>query len=103
MRLVTFSKIARLGGDSSAASPGPDLLGAAGLGLGAFEDVHHGSRRLGAILCEGRRAGAVVDLNRALAESAGDEEPAAAQLGLSVEQFRSRLRRCRPARPAEPS
>jgi 2-keto-4-pentenoate hydratase/2-oxohepta-3-ene-1,7-dioic acid hydratase in catechol pathway len=67
VRLVTFSTITRLGGDDPTLSPGPGSLGAAGLGLGAFEDVHHGAHRLGAILGEGPRTGAVVDLNRALA------------------------------------
>jgi acylpyruvate hydrolase len=63
MHLVTFER--REGG--SARDPREHSMGSLGLGFEAFESTTPGARRLGAIVQLGRHAGAVVDLNRALA------------------------------------
>jgi hypothetical protein len=60
VQLVSFERAVR--------PPRPSAsIGAAGLGFEALEGVTQGSRRLGALLGAGTRAGSVVDLNRALA------------------------------------
>ena len=63
MHLVTFEH--REGG--SARDSREHSMGNLGLGFEAFESTTPGTRRLGAIVQLGRHAGAVVDLNRALA------------------------------------
>lgn len=87
MRIVTFERRARPSAADSRvpASPGPGSLGATRGGVGGFEESRGGGRRLGVLLAEGPDAGAVVDLNRALAvrlalEDAGAPEAEADSL-----------------------
>jgi len=68
MRIVTFERRARpRSAQRGPGSPGPGSLGATPAGAGGLEESRGGARRLGALVAEGREAGAVVDLNRALA------------------------------------
>jgi acylpyruvate hydrolase len=78
MQLVSFERATR-------ARRAPASLGAAGLGFATLDGVAHGTRRLGALLLSGARAGSVVDLNRALSvrlayEDAGAPEAEADSL-----------------------
>jgi 2-keto-4-pentenoate hydratase/2-oxohepta-3-ene-1,7-dioic acid hydratase in catechol pathway len=68
MRIVTFE---RRDDDSE---PSSRSMGAAALGFEALEAARPGARRLGAILPAGSHAGAVVDLNRALAVKLAAED-----------------------------
>jgi 2-keto-4-pentenoate hydratase/2-oxohepta-3-ene-1,7-dioic acid hydratase in catechol pathway len=68
MHLVTFERRRR----EEPADPGRERersgsMGDAALGFENLDSVRHGSRRLGALLQLGPHAGAIVDLNRALA------------------------------------
>ncbi len=67
MWLVSFDRARR-------ADASPASIGAARLGFETLEGVAQGSRRLGAILTAGPRAGCVVDLNRALAVKLAAED-----------------------------
>lgn len=67
MHLVSFERARR-------APPSGASIGAAGLGFEALEGVTQGSRRLGAVLGAGARAGCIVDLNRALAVKLASED-----------------------------
>jgi 2-keto-4-pentenoate hydratase/2-oxohepta-3-ene-1,7-dioic acid hydratase in catechol pathway len=76
MQLVAFERHDR----SDDRSPGrheKGSMGAAALGFEMLEAVRHGSRRIGAILPVGEHAGAVVDLNRALAVKLAAEDAGA--------------------------
>jgi 2-keto-4-pentenoate hydratase/2-oxohepta-3-ene-1,7-dioic acid hydratase in catechol pathway len=81
MQLVTFERRGRDSADADAAHSLGDLA----LGFESLDSVGGGARRLGALLAEGRDAGSVVDLNRALAlkltaEDAGAPEAEADSL-----------------------
>ena len=67
MHLVTFER--RSEGTTVGGTPRLQAtsMGDAALGFESLDEVPHGARRLGALLDVGPQAGAVVDLNRALA------------------------------------
>ena len=67
MQLVVFERLDDRSLPPEAAAREVGSMGAAALGFETLEAVYHGHRRLGAILADGPSAGAVVDLNRALA------------------------------------
>jgi len=71
MQLVTFERR-----DHESGSPGSSehSMGEVGLGFEAFEETAPGARRLGALITLGPHAGAVVDLNRALAIKLAGED-----------------------------
>jgi 2-keto-4-pentenoate hydratase/2-oxohepta-3-ene-1,7-dioic acid hydratase in catechol pathway len=52
-------------------------MGAAALGYETLEAVRHGSRRVGAVVPTGEHAGAILDLNRALAVKLASEDAGA--------------------------
>jgi acylpyruvate hydrolase len=74
MQLVTFER--REHREASAGPRGPSM-GEAAAGFGALEPTAVGSRRLGSIVPSGEHAGAVVDLNRALAIKLAEEDAGA--------------------------
>ncbi len=65
MQLVVFERLDDRSLPPEAVDTGS--MGAAALGFETLEAVYHGHRRLGGLLASGASAGAVVDLNRALA------------------------------------
>ena len=67
MQLVVFERLDDRSLPPAAVAHQIGSMGAAALGFETLEAVYHGQRRLGAILASGPSAGAVVDLNRALA------------------------------------
>lgn len=73
MRLVVFERTSGLG----ARGRDPASMGAAAAGFEVLEGVRRGQRRLGALLAEGAQAGAVVDLNSALALQLAEEDAGA--------------------------
>lgn len=71
MQLVTFERRDRERGSPGS---GEHSMGEVGLGFEAFEETAPGARRLGALITLGPHAGAVVDLNRALAVKLAGED-----------------------------
>jgi 2-keto-4-pentenoate hydratase/2-oxohepta-3-ene-1,7-dioic acid hydratase in catechol pathway len=71
VQLVTFERRGEAGGNAAAAEPS---LADAAAGFEALEPAAAGRRRLGALLAGGPQAGAVVDLNRALAIALAAED-----------------------------
>lgn len=74
MRLVVFERIV---GAGPGRSRDPHSMGAASAGFEMLEGVRRGQRRLGAIPASGPHAGALVDLNSALALQLAEEDAGA--------------------------
>jgi len=79
VRLVAFERHERSKKARGAMDSSPEMgsMGAAALGYETLEAVRHGTRRLGALVPGGAHAGAVVDLNRALAVKLASEDAGA--------------------------
>ncbi len=76
MRLVTFERREAGGAESLERRPS-ESMGDVALGFEALESSRLGVRRLGALIGDGPRVGAVVDLNRALAVKLAAEDAGA--------------------------
>jgi 2-keto-4-pentenoate hydratase/2-oxohepta-3-ene-1,7-dioic acid hydratase in catechol pathway len=76
MQLVAF-ECRELGEPRPPAQPEIGAMGAAVLGYEMLDAARHGMRRIGAIVPAGTHAGAIVDLNRALAVKLASEDAGA--------------------------